>query len=174
MKMRFDKRIGILMVSMLAVLSFYNGVRLLQAGDNIVFPNCLKEKRDSIEQCAYHVFQIVAKKMGIEIIDTVPKPIILTDEQITLSQYNRYLGWNSVKVLPYYFYKQNTIVIPNHCGLDSLAHELVHYFQFIYRQDNFDCDYGFYTEGLEMEAVAIERWFESKHLRFQDFVASLP
>jgi hypothetical protein len=112
--------------------------------------------------------------MGIEIIDTVPKPIILTDEQITLKKYNSYLGWNSVKVLPYYFSKQNTLVIPKNCGLDSLAHELVHYFQFMYRHDNFDFDHGLYTECLEMEAVAIERWFESKYLSHQDRTASLP
>jgi len=101
--------------------------------------------------------------MGIEIINTVPKPIILTDEQITLSKYNRYLGWNSVKVHPYYFSKHNIIVIPKNCGLDSLAHELVHYYQFMYRHDTFDIDYGAYTECLEMEAVAIERWFKFKY-----------
>ena len=112
--------------------------------------------------------------MGIEIIDTVPKPNILTDEQITLNKYNNYLGWNSIKVLPYYFSEQNTLVIPKNYRLDSLAHELVHYFQFMYRHDNFDFDYGLYTECLEMEAVAIERWFKSKYLNPQNWTTSLP
>jgi hypothetical protein len=60
-------------------------------------------------------------------------------------------------------------VIPVNHKLDSLAHELVHYFQIMYRNEDLSIDYGQYTEVLEMEAVEIQKWIKAKYIEHQEF-----
>lgn len=153
-----------LLVLLLIALSFCFGLRFLNADNNKTFPNYQMKEISNLGKCGDDIFQIVANKMGLEINENAPKPIILTDKQITLQKFNSYLGWDSEKIFPYYFSNKNTIVIPLWCKLDTLAHELVHYFQVMYRNENLDFDYGLYTEVLEMEAVSIQRWFKAKNV----------
>ena len=129
------------------------------------YPNCSIKEISNFRMYCEEIFQIVANKMGLEVNEGIPKPTILTDDQLTLLQFNNYLGWDANEILPYYFHNYNILVIPRYCKLDNLAHDLVHYFQVMYRNENLDFDYGLYIESLEMEAVAIQRWFKIKFMR---------
>jgi hypothetical protein len=162
-----EKRISILLVLLLIGLGFCFGLRFLNAGNNKAFSNYQMKEISNLGACCDDIFQIVANKMGLEINENAPKPIILTDKQITLQKFNSYLGWDSKIVFPYYFSNKNTIVVPLCCKLDTLAHELVHYFQVMYRDEDLKVDYGLYTEILEMEAVAIQRWFKANYIGHQ-------
>lgn len=164
MKIPLKKQISFLLILPLIALEVCFGLENLDAEDNMFFSNCpIKEIRNFRVICD-QIFQIVAGKMGLKINENIPKPIILTDKQISRKKFNSYLGWDVEVVCPYYFFKKNTVVIPLNCKLDSLAHELVHYFQVMYRNENFDFNCGPYIENLEMEAVAIQRWFRSNYL----------
>jgi hypothetical protein len=164
MKMPSKKRIGMLLVSLLIALDFCFGLRFLDADNNKTFPDCQIEEISNFGECCHDIFWIVAGKMGLEINENIPKPIILTDKQITHQKFNSYLGWDAAEVFPYYFSRKNTIVIPLNRKIDTLAHELVHYFQVMYRNENLSFDYGLYTEILEMEAVAIQKWIKAKYI----------
>jgi hypothetical protein len=164
MKMPSKKRIGMLLVSLLIALDFCFGLRFLDADNNKTFPDCQIEEISNFGECCHDIFWIVAGKMGLEINENVPKPIILTDKQITHQKFNSYLGWDAAEVFPYYFSRKNTIVIPLNRKIDTLAHELVHYFQVMYRNEDLSSDYGLYTELLEMEAVAIQKWIKTKYI----------
>ena len=156
-----------LLVSLLVASWFFYRLRLLSADNNKTFATCQIGEISNFGDCSNDIFQIVARKMGLEINESIPKPIILTDKEITRKKFNDYLGWDAEEISPYYFYKKNTIVIPPDCKLDSLAHELAHYFQVMYQNENLDFDCGAYIENLEMEAVAIQRWFKAKYLQPQ-------
>lgn len=168
MKVPSNKQICVSLVSLLVASSFLCRLRFLSADDNENFVTFQIEEIRNFGECSNQIFQIVARKMGIKIDDRIPKPIIFTDKQMTLKKYNRYLGWDAEVVCPYYFHKKNTIVIPMDCKLDSLAHELVHYFQVMYRNEDLDFACGPHIESLEMEAVAIQRWFKAKYLEPQN------
>ena len=158
------KQINMLLVSLLVTLDFFFGLRYLDADNNKPFPDCQIEEISNFGWYCDDIFQIVAGKMGLEINKDVPKPIILTDKQITHQKFNSYLGWDAKEVFPYYFSKKNIIVFPLNYKLDTLAHEFVHYFQVMYRNENLSFDYGLYTEILEGEAVAIQKWLKAKYI----------
>lgn len=164
MKIHLKKQISPLQILPLIVLAVCFGLKNLNAENNTVFPNYPIEEISNFRVICDQIFQIVAGKMGLKINENIPKPVILTDKQISRQKFNNYLGWDVEVVCPYYFYNKNTVVIPIDCKLDSLAHELVHYFQVMYRNENLDFDCGAYIENLEMEAVAIQRWFKSNYL----------
>ncbi len=167
MKMLSKKQISMLLVSLLIALDFFFGLRYLDADNNKTFPDCQIEEINNFGECCNDIFQIVAGEMGLEINENIPKPIILTDKQITHQKFNSYLDWDAKEVFPYYFSRENTIVIPLNRKLDTLAHELVHYFQVMYRNEDLSSDYGLYTEILEMEAVAIQKWIKAKYMDHQ-------
>lgn len=143
---------------------FFLGLELLNA-DNKTFPNCQIKEISNFKRYYNEIFQIVADRMGLRINKSIPKPIIFTDKQITLRKFNSDLGFDSNQIFPCYFSKHNTIVIPLNCKLDNLAHELVHYFQVMYRNEDLSYDYGLPTEVLEMEAVEIQKWFKAKYIK---------
>ena len=157
-------QIRLLLVLLLFALTFFFRLRILNAENNTIFPNCEIERIDCLSEYQDKLFQIVAYKMGLEINKNLPKPTILTDTHISLKSFSSYLGWKVTSIFPYYFFKKNILVIPNACKLDSLVHELVHYFQVMYRNENLEIDCGPYIDNLEMEALAIQRWFNSKYL----------
>ena len=130
----------------------------------MIFPNYEIKRIDSFGSHHDTLFQIVASKMGLEINIELPKPIILTDTQISPQEFSRYLERKVDNIFPYYFFKKNILVIQETCRLDSLVHELVHYFQVMYRNENLEFNCGSYIDNLEMEALAIQRWFKSKYL----------
>jgi hypothetical protein len=159
-----EKLISLLLLLLLIAFGFCFGLRFLDADNNKTFPHHQIEEISNLGACYDEIFQIVADKMGLEINENAPKPIILTNKQISLQKFNSYLGWDSEEVFPYYFSNKNMLVIPLWCKLDTLAHELVHYFQVMYRNEDLNVDHGLYTESLEMEAVAIQRWFKANYL----------
>ena len=167
MTMPSKKHIGISLVSLLLAVSFCYGLQVLYAGKRKTFVTCQIGEISNFRECSHDILQIVARKMGVELNENIPKPLILTDTQISPKEFSLYLGCEVEVVCPYYFHKRNTIVIPLDCRLDSLAHELVHYFQVMYQNENLGFDCGPDIENLEMEAVAIQRWFKSKYLEPQ-------
>ena len=164
MKMPSQIPSRLLLVLLLFILDFFFGLRILNAENDKTFPNREIKRIDSFGEHHEKLFQIVAYKMGLKINKKLTKPIILTDTQITPQRFNSYLGWKANNIFPYYFFKKNIIVIPKTCKLDSLAHELVHYFQVMYRNENLELNCGPYIDNLEMEAMAIQRWFKSKYM----------
>ena len=157
------KQISGLLVLLLLALDFCFGLKVSTADNNKTFPNCQIKEISNFETYCQEIFQIVATKMGLEINAGIQRPIILKDNQINLLKFNRYLGLDCNEIIPYYFHKNNTIVIPRYCKLDSLAHEFVHYFQAMYRNEDFDSTCGM-SEVCEFEAIFIQRWFRSKYL----------
>ena len=129
------------------------------------YPNCCIKEISNFRVYCDEIFTIVARKMGLEVNERIPKPIILMDNQITLQRFNSYLGWEAKEILPFYFHQKNILVIPCYCKLDNLAHEFVHYFQVMYQNDDFDFTNGMSSEVREFEAVHIQRWFKSKYMK---------
>jgi len=163
MKLPSKNKVGVLLVAFLIASTGY-GLIFLDADKHKTFPDCRIEEIGNFEKYSDDIFRIVAGKMDLEISENRPKPIILTDKQISHQKFNSYLGWDAKEVFAYYFSRKNTIVIPLNCKLDTLAHELVHYFQVMYRNEDLSSDYGLYTELLEMEAVAIQKWIKTKYI----------
>ena len=159
-----QKQIRLLLVLLLLALDCFFGLKIVRSENNEIFPNCDIKRIDSFGEYHDKIFQIVANKMKLKINKNLSKPTILTDSQITPQRFNRYLGRKVENIFPYYFFKRNIIVIPLTCKLDSLVHELVHYFQVMYRNENLDFDCGPYIDNLELEALTIQRWFKSKYL----------
>lgn len=166
-------RINMFWFTVLIVLSIFFGLDDVDAGQYKSYPDCCIKEISNFKMYCDEIFQIVGNKMGLKVNERMPKPTILTDDQLTLQQFRSYLGWDVKEILPYYFHKNNIIVIPGHCKLDSLVHEFVHYFQVMYQNKNWDvnCDpYRFnlcdpYRFNLEVEAMAIQRWFKAKFMR---------
>ena len=145
-------------------LSIFLGLTFLNAYKSKSYPNsCIKEIKH-FNNYFEEIFQIIATKMGLEINLIIPKPIILMDNQISLLKFNKYLNWDCTEMIPYYFHKINTIVIPRDFKLDSLAHEYVHYFQVMYQKDDFDSQNSMRADAREREALFIQRWFRAKFL----------
>ena len=129
------------------------------------YPNCCIKEISNFRIYCNEIFQIVANKMELEVNENIPKPIILIDTQLTLQQFNSYLGWESKVILPCYFHERNILVIPCNCKLDTLVHEYVHYFQAMYQNRDLNCTYGMSADGIELEAIIIQRWFKTKFMR---------
>ena len=153
-----------LLVLLLFFLGLFFGSINSSAENNKIFPNDEIKRIENFGEHHDNLFQIVAYKMGLEINRKLPKPFILTGIQITPRRFSTYLGRKVDTIFPYYFFKKNIIVVPETCKLDSLIHELVHYFQVMYRHEKLDFDFGPYIDNLEMEAKAIQKWFKSKYL----------
>jgi hypothetical protein len=147
------------------VLSILFGLDYVHADRHKSYPNCSIKEISNFRMCCEEIFHIVINKMGLEVNEGIPKPTILTDDQLALLQYNNYLGFDANEILPYYFHKNNILVIPRYCKLDNLAHEFVHYFQVMYRNENLDFDCALYIDVLEKEAWEIQRWFKTKFMR---------
>jgi len=129
------------------------------------YPSCCIKEISKFRVYCDEIFIIVAHKMGFEVNEDIPKPTILLDNQITLQQFNTYLGWDAKEILPFYFHKKNILVIPCYCKLDNLAHEFVHYFQSAYQNEDLDCSDGMLAEEREIEATLIQRWFKSNYMK---------
>ena len=147
------------------VLSILFGPYYVHADRYKSYPNCYIKEISNFRMCCEEIFLIVMNKMGLEVNERIPKPTILMDDQLTLLQYNNYLGWDATEIIPCYSHKNNILVIPGYCKLDNLSHEFVHYFQVMYRNENLNYDYGLYMDTLEIEAKEIQRWFKAKFMR---------
>lgn len=135
------------------------------------FPNKEIKDIEDFRQYSDDIMKIVAEKMNIKLDEKIPKPKILTE--MTLDEYNRRsyefskkAGYPLQKPLeamcPTFFIEENEILLMEDSKLHTLAHELVHFFQIKYRQeDPFNDPY----DNLEREAVYIQREFEDKYLK---------
>ena len=164
MTLHSKKQISVLLVLLLIALDFCFGLKVSNADNIRTFPDAQIAAISNFEEFYEKIFQLVAGKMGLEIDKRIPKPIILTDVHLTPQEFSGYLGRKVKVLIPYYLYRENTLVIPINCKLDSLVHELVHYFQVMYQNDNLDINCGLYIENLEMEALEIQRWFKAKFM----------
>lgn len=137
------------------------------------FPNKpIKDIKD-FRQYSDDIMRIVAEQMNIKLDESIPKPKIITEKEITLDEFNRRAYEFSKKagcplsvyiknMCPMYFGEENEILLTLNVKLHSLAHELVHYFQIKYRHD--DPTYDPY-DALEREAILLQKWFEKKYLK---------
>ena len=91
MKIHLKKQISILPVLLIIAFGFCFGTKLLYAENSRIFPNYVIGKITNFRDNYDEIFQIVAVKMGLEINKTIPKPIILTDTQITTQMFSSYL-----------------------------------------------------------------------------------
>lgn len=129
------------------------------------FPNLPIEQLPTFRQYSAEIFLIVADKMGIWLDQDIPRPVIVTDLELTLAEFNLWLGQTEIlfhSMSPYYFSKQNIILIPGTSTLDTLAHELVHYFQVRYQKTDVETSD---LNQLELEAILLQRWFRAQHMR---------
>jgi hypothetical protein len=104
------------------------------------------------------VFQAVARIMGISIREEVPRPRILVGTEVDPTAFSRYAGFDTGgKIFSAYFPEPNLIVL-HQWERHRLAHELAHYFQFMYwgmtENDSRDT--------LERQATAVEEHFRDQ------------
>ncbi len=158
-------RIKMFWFTVLIVLSILFGLDYVNAGRYKSYPNCCIKEISNFRMCCEEIFLIVMNKMGLEVNERIPKPTILMDDQLTLLQFNNYIGWDANIIIPCYSHKNNILVIPGYCKLDNLAHEFVHYFHVMYRNENLNFNSGLYMDTLEMEAKEIQQWFKTKFMR---------
>ncbi len=137
------------------------------------FPNeSVKDIKD-FRQYSDDIMKIVAEQMNIKLDERIPKPKIITEKEMTLDEYNRRAFEFSKKagyplkapleaMCSTYFGEENEILISEDRKLHTLAHELVHYFQIKYRQDDpLNDPY----DNMEREAIYIQREFEKEYLK---------
>ncbi|MBM3199348.1 hypothetical protein FJZ53_00300 [Candidatus Woesearchaeota archaeon] len=127
---------------------------------------------ENFRQYSDDILEIVAGKMNIKLNENIPKPTIVTEDEITLDEFNRRVsnymiehGFEPVYLngmCPMYFEKENQILLLNSSTLHSLAHEIVHYFQVQYRHEDAANDP---YDALEKEAIYVQRWFEKEHMK---------
>lgn len=128
------------------------------------FPNKQIKDIEDFRQYADDIMYIVAEKMHLKIDENIPKPRIVTNDDITTQEFSKLLGYPEdffTAVCPYYFDDINTILVLNDSKLHTLAHEFVHYFQIQYRHEDLK---NAPVDFHEFEAVQIQHWFREKYL----------
>jgi len=129
------------------------------------FPNCRIGEIPPRDLFKYHaeIGKIVAKRMNVEDCRFRFPPRLITDSEITISQFSTLLGHEPAffsAVCNCYMPHVNTIVICKFSRLDSLAHEWVHFYQtrcmgyWLYDV----CDFQ------EVQAITVQRWFEENYM----------
>jgi len=128
------------------------------------FPNKKIGEIENFRQYADDIMKIVAGKMNIKLDENIPKPQIVTDDEMTQKEFNNLLGYPDDffdAMCPYYFDSINTILVLKDVTLHSLAHEFVHYFQIKYKKYDF---HNNYNDSFEYEAIIIQHWFKDNYM----------
>ena len=118
-------------------------------------------RADPYDAGTEEIFQAVARIMGVNVRDEVPRPRILVGEEVDPATFARYAGFDTGgKIFSAYFSEPNLIVL-REWKRHTLAHEFVHYFQVKYQ------GYDPLTEGdtrdtSEREATTIQRYFDAE------------
>lgn len=131
------------------------------------FPSKQVKDIENFRQYADSIMAIVAERMNVKLNKNIPKPRIITDSEITTQEFSKLLGYPEdyfTAVCPYYFHKQNTILVLKESRLDTLAHEFVHYFQIKYQNADIDNNQAC-TDALESQAVYIQHWFKDEYMK---------
>lgn len=115
------------------------------------------------------ILEAVARRMGVTLRLEIPLPAIRLESRTQLLRMQvaaeRQWGFRPPVFLSTYAAASNEIYLIDEAALyenyprtldDSLAHELVHYFQAKYRKDRSD------NEWSEIEAMAIQAWFRNE------------
>lgn len=155
---------GILTVGPITLPPYTQSVTLEQKVEKS-FPNKKMGEIENFRQYSDDVMKIVAEKMKISLKENIPKPRIVTNDEITQKEFNNLLGYPDDffnTMCPYYFDNVNTILVLNELKIDTLAHEFVHYFQVKYR--NYDLHNG-PADAFEQEAVSIQHWFRDNYIK---------
>lgn len=131
------------------------------------FPSKQVKDIENFRQYADSIMAIVAGRMNIKLDKNIPKPKIITDDEITTQEFSRLLGYPEdyfTAVCPYYFQDQNMILVLNQTRLDTLAHEFVHYFQVQYQKIDLKSNPA-YADTMEFQAVYIQHWFKDEYMK---------
>jgi hypothetical protein len=126
------------------------------------------------------VLEAVAQRMEVTLRPDVPLPAVFIESAIPLRQFQDAMEaqWNfrPPLVANAYAIARNEIYLSDDSSYyrrfkrtidDSLAHELVHYLQAQYFQEDLSSD------GCEVQAAEIQRWFRDEHALPKRDVAAL-
>jgi len=108
------------------------------------------------KQIISRTFEMVSLVMHIAPDPAKPMPSVLIAEDFTDAEFASVIvgPWPEDKRFNVYSPKMQAILLSvHHADVDSLAHEIVHYFQDVYRHQE-------WSDHLEMEACRIQRLFE--------------
>lgn len=116
------------------------------------------------------VFDWVAKQKSISVNASLPRPKVVDFNKIDKNVFKE--TWGSIPDKPAntYHYKRNWVILSPNAEADSLAHEYVHYFQFMYdaggdiKKTGWDWD-GVSPDTPELEAQNIQRKFKTEFLK---------
>ncbi|HSD41160.1 MAG TPA: hypothetical protein VLD36_04770 [Burkholderiales bacterium] len=117
-------------------------------------------------------FEAVAQRMNVTLRREVPLPAVFLESSTPLAQFQdameRQWQFRPPLVANAYSIERNEIYLSDDASFylrlkrsidDSLAHEFVHYIQAMYFNEDLS------TDGCEVQAVEIQRWFREAHMR---------
>lgn len=117
-----------------------------------------------------YILEAVAQRMKVTLRPDVPLPAIFVESTTPLRQFQDVMEgqwqFRPSLITNAYSIASNEIYLSDDASFharftrtldDSLAHELVHYIQAKYLREDLT------TEGCEVQAVDIQRWFREKH-----------
>ncbi|MFA5488307.1 MAG: hypothetical protein WC284_03725 [Candidimonas sp.] len=108
------------------------------------------------KQIQNKVLSVVATLMDLEIDEKIPKPLVIPISTIDPGYVSRLFGLpvdTRTQLVNIYDPSRNIIILADNAKLHNLAHEYVHYFQYMYK--NLTPEYD-YQDSLEREAVKIQ------------------
>lgn len=116
------------------------------------------------------VLELVAERMQVKLRPDLPLPAIFVESAVPLRQYQDAMEvqwqFRPPLVSNAYAIERNEIYLSDDASFyrrlkrtidDSLAHELVHYIQAKYFKEDLA------TDGCEMQAVEVQRWFRDEY-----------
>jgi hypothetical protein len=116
------------------------------------------------------VLELVARRMQVTLRPDVPVPAIFVESAVPLGQYQDAMEvqwrFRPPLVSNAYAIERNEIYLSDDADFyrrlkrtidDSLAHELVHYIQAKYFNEDLS------TDGCEVQAVEVQRWFREEY-----------
>jgi hypothetical protein len=102
-------------------------------------------------------FVAVARQMCISLKPDVSFPLVVVSTDIPVEKIHEYIGIEiESNMINYFGYRKNTILLMKDSKIHTLAHEMVHYFQFHYHLHG---DINQLTYDPEPEAVLIQNFF---------------
>ena len=107
-------------------------------------------------------FFAVADKMNINIKPDISFPMVVVSTHIPVDKIHEYIGIElDTNTINYFGYLKNTILLLEGSKIHTLAHEMVHYFQFHYHING---DITLLNYDPEPEAVRIQRMFRHEEM----------
>lgn len=105
----------------------------------------------------WRTFFAVAEEMNIRLKPDVSFPLVVVSTDIPVEKLHEYTGVEiGSNMINYFGYLKNTILLMKGSKIHTLAHEMVHYFQFHYHIEG---DITLLTYDPEPEAILIQNRF---------------